>query len=71
MSRTDIVQVKTKEQIAGVEALAFEIWHEHYIPIIGVKQVEYMLKKFQSQEAISEQIEEGCSYYLIKAGDEV
>jgi len=28
--------VKTKEQIVEVETLAFDIWHEHYIPIIGI-----------------------------------
>lgn len=54
--------------MADVELLAREIWQEHYIPIIGEAQVEYMLDKFQSKAAISKQIQEGCIYYLINTG---
>ncbi|HNX82784.1 MAG TPA: GNAT family N-acetyltransferase [Candidatus Omnitrophota bacterium] len=47
--------------------LAKEIWTEYYIPIIGQPQVEYMIQKFQSKDAILRQInEEGYLYYLIK-----
>ena len=48
--------VSNKDQIKAIEALAYEIWYEHYQPIIGTSQVAYMLKKFQSLEAIDEQI---------------
>ena len=58
-------RVESPEQIAAVAALAREIWMQHYIPIIGAAQVEYMLAKFQSAEAIARQIaEEGYEYYL-------
>jgi diamine N-acetyltransferase len=67
MDKIDFLSVKTKEQIAEVEALASNIWHEHYISIIGIAQVEYMLKKFQSAEAIGKQLKEGYFYYLVKA----
>ena len=63
--RTKIKEVGTQEDILVVELLAREIWLEHYIPIIGEAQVEYMLEKFQSSKAISEQIREGVHYYLV------
>lgn len=56
--------VSDKEQIKAIAALAHKIWHEHYRPIIGTRQVEYMLKKFQSVEVISEQINSGYFYFL-------
>ncbi len=57
--------VLTEDAIRKVEALAFEIWQEHYISIIGLQQVEYMLANFQSALAITQQIQEGYLYYLI------
>lgn len=67
-----IEKVSTKTQIETIARLAFEIWNQHFVPIIGKDQVDYMVEKFQSKRAISEQIEQGYSYYLLKvAGDYV
>ncbi len=60
------VKVSTKKQIEAVEALAREIWTEHYTPIIGKEQVEYMLARFQSAQAIAEQLAAGYLYFLIE-----
>lgn len=61
----DLERVKTPAQIAAVAALARETWMQHYVPIIGAAQVEYMLAKFQSPEAIARQIAaEGYEYYV-------
>ena len=58
-------RVASPDQIAAVAALARETWMQHYVPIIGAAQVEYMLAKFQSAEAITRQIAaEGYEYYL-------
>ena len=62
-----IEELSNEAQIEIVAKLAFEIWNEHFTPIIGKAQVDYMVEKFQSKRAISEQIEEGYSYYLLKA----
>ena len=63
----DIVAVTNDEDIRGVVALADEIWREHYQPIIGMEQIEYMLQRFQSFDAISSQISlEGYNYYLME-----
>lgn len=53
--------------MATVARLAREIWTDHYEPIIGCGQVEYMLNKFQSPQAISGQIEnQHYRYFLIR-----
>lgn len=67
---TDIYLVQTIDDIDTVSRLAREIWTNHFTPIIGKPQVEYMLDKFQSTEPIKKQISEGCEYYLAKAEDE-
>lgn len=61
-------RVMSESQIRQTARLASDIWREHYIPIVGRPQIEYMLEKFQGAAAISEQIEnEGLEYYLIEA----
>jgi ribosomal protein S18 acetylase RimI-like enzyme len=64
-----VEEVFSEARIQMVEKLAYEIWNEHFTPIIGKAQVDYMLDKFQSIKAITEQIEEGYQYYLIKMDD--
>ncbi len=64
-----IERILDETQIETVAKLAFEIWNQHFIPIIGKAQVDYMVEKFQSKRAISEQIESGYSYYLLRADD--
>ena len=58
--------VSGKNQIEIIAGLAYEIWNEHFTPIIGKAQVDYMLDKFQSKKVITEQIEKGYLYFLIK-----
>lgn len=61
-----ITKVITRKQILIIENLANEIWREYYILFIGKEQVDYMLEKFQSGNAIYDQINnEGYIYYLI------
>lgn len=60
----DITPVQTPKQIAQVAGLVRDIWTDHYTPIIGHTQVDYMLNKFQSQQAIATQISDGYEYYL-------
>ncbi len=57
------------EYIAAVSNLAGEIWREYYSKLISAEQIEYMLTKYQSAEAITEAIEtDSYEYYLIRAG---
>jgi len=61
----DLIEVRSEAQIADVAHLAREIWCEHYVPIIGQEQVDYMLGKFQSERGITEQIAEAYEYYIV------
>ena len=65
-----ITHVSTPGDIAVVAKLAREIWSQHFTPIIGALQVEYMLEKFQSVNAVSSQIDSGWEYYLASLDDE-
>jgi RimJ/RimL family protein N-acetyltransferase len=67
MDTLEFVPVHTPEHFQAVEALANPIWREHYIPLIGQAQVEYMLAKFQTAQAVGQQVREGALYYLIQA----
>lgn len=64
-------RVNSSEDIEVLTRLARVIWKEHYTPIIGVEQVEYMLDTFHSPEVILKQItEENYFYFLLKSDSE-
>jgi len=60
-----------KENIHTIANIAIPIWHQHYDPIIGVQQVNYMLDKFQSEQAIESQLAEGYLYFQVSDSAEV
>jgi ribosomal protein S18 acetylase RimI-like enzyme len=60
-----ITPVRDSAEIETVARLAHEIWNEHYVPIIGLAQVQYMVPKFQSAAAVAAQIADGLEYFLI------
>jgi GNAT superfamily N-acetyltransferase len=53
------------EDIDRIAKLAHKIWNEHYPPIIGQIQVDYMLLKFYSNHSLLEQMENGQIFYLL------
>lgn len=58
-----LIPVMTDEQILAAAKIADEIWHEWFPPIIGLPQTDYMVNKFQSVSAITEQIRNGGYEY--------
>lgn len=62
-------KIATSVDAKLLEEIAAPIWREHYTPIIGGEQVEYMLNKFQNESAIKQQIESGYTYVLVKVDD--
>lgn len=60
------VPVGSEEHLATVATLAHEIWYEYYVPLIGRAQVDYMVARFQSAPAMSQQLREGYEYFLIE-----
>lgn len=65
MDNLRIIPVVNEELVLSVSAMADEIWHEHYDKLIGSEQVDYMVEKFLSPDALCEQINDGAEYFLI------
>ncbi|MBT3320434.1 MAG: GNAT family N-acetyltransferase [Clostridia bacterium] len=67
----DIIQIKQAGpcDAAVIETLAEQVWAQHYTPIIGKAQVDYMLAKFQSERAIKADIETGYIYTIAYLDD--
>lgn len=63
------VLAEDDEGIREIAVLAEEIWNQHFVPIIGKAQVDYMVEKFQSYPALKAQIEDGgYEYYQMRSG---
>ncbi len=51
--------------IEEMSALATAIVKEHFDPIIGAAQNDYMIRLFQSADSIRRQLEDGARYYFV------
>lgn len=61
-------KVQTDADISECAALAKEIWNQHFISILSQEQIDYMVSRFQSEEALRKQISsENYSYYFFTA----
>lgn len=61
-------KVTSKEDIKELACIANEIWHQHFVTILSPEQIDYMVDKFQSEHAMTEQINaEGYEYYFLQA----
>lgn len=59
--------VSDVEGVKQVAAMADEVYHEHYKGILSEEQIDYMVEKFQSVEAVDEQIHKaGFDYFILK-----
>ena len=70
MDQLEVRKAETDTQVREIADLAKVIWNEHFTPIIGKDQVDYMVEKFQSYPALKEQISEGYEYHQIFSGGE-
>lgn len=62
----EIKRVKYLPELRKVAELADEIWHECFVDIISLGQIDYMVEKFQSLPAMTEQIDkQGYSYFAV------
>lgn len=63
--------INDEKGINAMSAMATEIVREHYDPIIGKEQNDYMLAMFQSVDAIRSQLECGYRYFFVKDGERI
>lgn len=61
----NFIDIQTDEEIQKLVKLAFEIWHEYWTVILSQAQIDYMVDKFQSYDAIKNQIENDKYIYNI------
>ena len=61
----------TDEQLTALAELADVIWHEFFPGIISDRQIDYMVEKFQSFEAMKRQIAEQGYHYFAVVMDEI
>lgn len=61
----NFINIKTEEDIQKLADLAYEIWHDYWPIILSDSQIDYMIDKFQSYNAIKYQIEEERYIYNI------
>ncbi len=60
----EITKVKYYPELREVAELAEKIWHECFTEILTVGQIDYMVEKFQSLKAMTDQIENQNYTYL-------
>lgn len=71
VNNINLIEAKTDDQLKRVAAIADEIWHEFFPCIISDGQIDYMVKKFCSFEAMKKNIaEEDYIYYIISRNGE-
>lgn len=51
--------------IKAIQNLAYEIWNEHYPPIIGQPQVDFMLQLMYSEASLQEQLKH-TKFFIIQ-----
>ena len=61
----NIQKATTDKDIKRIADLATVIWHEHFKTILSPEQIDYMVEKFQSYNAIKKAVtEDGYTYYM-------
>jgi diamine N-acetyltransferase len=57
-----------KDDIPVIAQLAEKIWRQHYTPIIGEGQVNYMLGLMYSESSLRKQQDEGSEFFMAELG---
>lgn len=60
--------IEDSKAVKRMSALASAVVKDYYDPIIGSEQNDYMIKMFQSEEAISQQLKHGYRYFFMSYG---
>lgn len=57
---------KTEQELKELAKLANEIWHEYFVKLLSLEQINYMVEKYQSENALKHAMKtEGYLYYLL------
>src|SRR5699024_5364762 len=64
--QVQLIAADTPALLAEISALAHVIWREHYTPIIGARQVDYMLERGYSPAALARLKDTGTLFTLAR-----
>ncbi len=62
--------IETEEEIRVLEGLASKIWRTYWTQMLEKEHAEYMFEKFQSYNAIKEQLSQGYVYKILSCENE-
>jgi len=65
------IRKATTEETPIITTLAQRIWREHYYPMVGEAQVEYMLDRYYTDASLRTQMEDGQVFWLPELNGEV
>jgi ribosomal protein S18 acetylase RimI-like enzyme len=65
-----VFKTASPDHVPVIAQLADKIWRIHYPSIINIEQIEYMLNKMYSSEALLKQMELGQVFTLVYLNDE-
>lgn len=67
-----MLKINEAKDIQQLACLASEIWHEYWVEILSKEQIDYMVDKFQSEQAIQKQIaEENYTYFYLEKDNNI
>lgn len=66
--RPTIIPVTTPIEVMGLSWLASNLWHQAYDGFLPEGQVDYMLSRFQSPQALMQQLSEGYRHRVVVSG---
>ena len=64
------LSISDENGIREMSDMATEIVREHFDPIIGKAQNDYMIARFQTADAIRDQLKNGYEYYFVSFDDQ-
>lgn len=68
----NLLRVSSEKDVFDLAALAEEIWHQHFVTILSADQIDYMVDKFQSVHAMTDQmVNDGYEYYFIEVNGQI
>ena len=68
----NIQKATSDNDIKRIADLATIIWHEHFATILSPEQIDYMVEKFQSYNAIKKAVtDDGYTYYMAEEDNDL
>ena len=68
----NISEIKSDSELRETAELAEKIWHECFVGIISEAQIDYMVEKFQSYEAMKNQLDQqDYCYFAVREDDDL